>query len=116
MASRAIRRDELLPFEPLDAMIQGVGDVEVFVGIEGKRPRIGEFAGLCSRLPDDFHELIAGVENTDTAIPKFADVLETLSVYFYIIRITELAGIGSGCSVGAKKFSVRVEDLNPVIA
>jgi hypothetical protein len=97
-------------------MIEGIGDVEIAVGIEGDGPGIVELARSVAGAAEDFDGTVVGVEYLNAAITELADVLVTVGIDADVVRIAKLAGCNSGLTVGAKEIAVGIEDLDAMVA
>jgi hypothetical protein len=106
----------LAPEELLHAVVLGVGDVQIPMGIQGDAPRVAELAGLAASTPQDFQRLVVRVKNLHPAVAEFANKLSSLPVHANVIRVTQLAGAFAGPAVGAQPFSFRTEHLDAVVA
>src|SRR2546422_435024 len=97
-------------------MIAGVSDVKVAVGIERDAPRIAELAGFAACAAQNFHRLIARVENLNAAVAKLADKLETLRIDTHVVRITQFAFAATRRAIRTEPFAIGRKDLNAMIA
>ena len=97
-------------------MIARIGHVKIAVGIERDAPRIAELTGVATRAAQNFHRLIAGIENLDAAVAEFTNELQPAGINADIVGITHFTFDAAGLPVSAKPFAVGREDLNAMIA
>src|SRR5262249_37946742 len=90
------------PGEHLDAVVAGVGDVEVAVRAEGQGASAGELAGFGAGAAPAFHELAVLVELADALVlAELGDVVKTVLVLHHVADVVQVARFGAGAGADA---------------
>src|SRR5262245_20649349 len=97
-------------------MISRIGYVKVSARIERNAPRVVELARAQARLSENFEALVSGVEDLDSAVAKFADVLPAFAVHAHVVRITQFAWPASGLAVTLLPTTLWRKELNAMVA
>src|SRR5437870_5788125 len=100
----------------LHAVILRVRHVEVTGGVQRHTPRVAEPAWHHARTANDLQRLIVRIEDLDTAVAKFANVLPPCGIHTNIVRITQFAFARAGLAVGPDELAVSGKDLDAMIA
>src|SRR5262249_22046830 len=116
-ASGVRRPGYALPSDKLlNAVILRVSDVEVAGGVQRHAPWVAEPARSHARTANDLERLIIRIEDLDSAVAEFANILSTRLINTNIVGITQFAFARAGLAVRPDELTVAGKDLNAMIA
>src|SRR5262249_20671874 len=103
--------------EHLDAVVAGVGGVEVAVGAERQRPNAAELTRLLAVAAPGEEELAVGVELADAMVlAELGDVPVAVGVLNDVADVAELPGPGAGLAAEVAQLdAVGVVDAPAVV-